>query len=111
MSYRFTALKHVPAQPDSEKVRGRLRPVAAAAKGPCQFGQMHCPVYGRWHGGVFVKNYECVDIQHDLESCGGCKHNYSLDGDTSGLGEDCSQIVGVDTVRCVQGRCVIGEAC
>ena len=56
-----------------------------------------------------MKNYECVDVQHDLESCGGCVHGDALNGDTSGVGQDCSQIVGVDTVRCVQGRCVIGE--
>lgn len=59
-----------------------------------------------------MKNYECVDVQHDLESCGGCVHNDAMNGESSGVGsgQDCSQIAGVDTVRCVQGKCVIGES-
>ncbi|KAI0086507.1 hypothetical protein BDY19DRAFT_346756 [Irpex rosettiformis] len=102
------ALNEVLAQSDKAKGRGRTRP--ASVKRPCRYGLMHCPVYGKWYGGVFVKNYECVDVRHDLESCGGCVHSDSLGGGPNSLdGQDCSQIAGVDTVRCVQGRCVIDK--
>jgi hypothetical protein len=103
------AVKDVLAQENPAKSHMKVRP--AAVKRPCQLGLQYCPIYGKWSGGSFIKNYECMDVQHDLESCGGCVHNDSLDGDVNRSGgRDCSLIPGVDTVRCVQGRCVIGES-
>ncbi|KAI0699073.1 hypothetical protein BC835DRAFT_594108 [Cytidiella melzeri] len=98
------ALKDVTPEANS---RSKPRP---PAKRPCAFGLQHCPIYGRWSGGTFVKRYECLDTQHELESCGGCVHTDSLDGDTSSpRGRDCSAITGVDTVRCVLGKCIVDK--
>ncbi|KAI0345798.1 hypothetical protein BDW22DRAFT_1353395 [Trametopsis cervina] len=87
----------------------KIRPLPAKTR-PCAFGLHHCPVYGQWQKGTFLKGFECIDTQHELESCGGCVHNDSPDGEVNNRGgQDCSAITGVDTVRCVQGRCVIDK--
>lgn len=58
----------------------------------------------------YLKGYECVDVQNDLESCGGCVANDSpFGGRTAAGGRDCSAIPNVDAVRCQKGACVIGE--
>ncbi|KZT53562.1 hypothetical protein CALCODRAFT_486247 [Calocera cornea HHB12733] len=70
----------------------------AKAKRTCpKFGQKLCPIlYGR--GGS-----ECVDVENDLESCGGC-----MDADESlGGGVDCTQISGARDVACRRGKCVV----
>lgn len=56
----------------------------------CPAGQKSCPVGGG-------KN-ECIDVQSNLESCGGCAQN--------GEGIDCTTLSGVNDVRCVKGECV-----
>lgn len=67
-------------------------------------------MFGRWYGEIFVKNFECIDVQHTLESCGGCVNSDSLEGEINSLGgRDCSAIPGIDEVRCLSGRCIIGE--
>ncbi|KAH9485364.1 Protein priA [Psilocybe cubensis] len=73
-------------------------------------GQKACPVYGfNWRGGKHhsFTSYECVDIENDLESCGGCVQQ-SNDGEASADGgRDCSAIPNVSTVRCHKSECVI----
>ncbi|EJT99481.1 hypothetical protein DACRYDRAFT_101185 [Dacryopinax primogenitus] len=62
----------------------------------CKQGFESCPVLsGR--GGL-----ECVDVQNDLESCGGC-----VGYDNEGTGVDCTAISGVSSVQCVAGECVV----
>ncbi|KAI0633385.1 hypothetical protein C8Q77DRAFT_1259496 [Trametes polyzona] len=77
----------------------------------CPAGHQSCPVYGstlRRRG--YLKGYECVDVQNDLESCGGCVAHDSPFGErTAGGGRDCSAIPNADGVRCVDGACVIAK--
>ncbi|KAF8886732.1 hypothetical protein BD779DRAFT_1441412 [Infundibulicybe gibba] len=76
--------------------------------------QRHCPIYKSTavsgHGTAVLSGYECVDVAHDLESCGGCV-GFSQNGKPSGDGgRDCSSIPHVDSVRCSSGKCAIGES-
>lgn len=106
----FLAKNAVFDQADLPSSGKKIRPLPAKTR-PCAFGLHHCPVYGQWQKGTFLKGFECIDTQHELESCGGCVHNDSPDGEVNNRGgQDCSAITGVDTVRCVQGRCVIGKS-
>lgn len=76
----------------------------------CPSGSQSCPVYGttlRRRG--YLKGYECVEVQRDLESCGGCVAHDSPFGErTAGGGRDCSAIPHADGVKCQNGVCVIG---
>ncbi|RPD56149.1 hypothetical protein L226DRAFT_488160 [Lentinus tigrinus ALCF2SS1-7] len=77
----------------------------------CPAGHKSCPVYGSTSGRGFLKAYECVDVQNDLESCGGCVTNDSPFGErTFDGGRDCSAIPNVNTVTCNAGKCLI-ESC
>jgi hypothetical protein len=42
-------------------------------------------------------DYECVDIDNDLNSCGGCT--------STGAGKDCTAIPGAFNVACTAGAC------
>ncbi|KAF8886714.1 hypothetical protein BD779DRAFT_603412 [Infundibulicybe gibba] len=69
--------------------------------------QKNCPIYKNTKGTTMLAGYECVDVANDLESCGGCV-DFSRDGRRSeDGGRDCSAIPGVDTVKCMLGKCVI----
>ncbi|KAI0724529.1 hypothetical protein C8T65DRAFT_5528 [Cerioporus squamosus] len=78
----------------------------------CPGTQRSCPVYGYTYSGRgYLKAYECVEVQKDLESCGGCVANDSPFGEkTANGGRDCSAIPYVDSVTCQRGSCVI-ERC
>ncbi|KAH6914452.1 hypothetical protein BKA70DRAFT_667128 [Coprinopsis sp. MPI-PUGE-AT-0042] len=70
----------------------------------CKTGQMACPVYNG--AAQEVIDYDCVDVQNNLESCGGCP-TYgaaTLDG-----GKDCSAIPFVGDVRCYRAKCQVGS--
>ncbi|KAI0645399.1 hypothetical protein C8Q79DRAFT_910527 [Trametes meyenii] len=77
----------------------------------CPNGHQSCPIYGstlRRRG--YLKGYECVDMQNDLESCGGWVANDSPFGKrTQGGGRDCSAIPHIESVVCRRGVCAIGE--
>lgn len=45
--------------------------------------------------------YECLDTQSHLESCGGCA--------SEGTGRDCTAIAGAADVACVSGQCVVSK--
>ncbi|WWD04022.1 hypothetical protein V865_002085 [Kwoniella europaea PYCC6329] len=79
----------------------------------CPKGQHACRIYGS-------SEYECLNTNYELESCGGCKYGEYL-GDyrrpylvntTTSAGEDCSNITGAEPwgVSCSSGRCDI-KAC
>ncbi|KAJ7488305.1 hypothetical protein FB451DRAFT_1391250 [Mycena latifolia] len=53
------------------------------------------------------RDWECLDTQHDLESCGGCPFGTvsSLTGESTGA--DCTVIPNVADVACVSGGCAI----
>ncbi|KAJ3729775.1 hypothetical protein C8R42DRAFT_716043 [Lentinula raphanica] len=71
----------------------------------CRPGWMACGI-----AGGTLRQWECIDIQRDLESCGGCPSDVvSADGDF-GRGVDCTTIPGVSDVSCVSGRCAV-EKC
>ncbi|KAI0671092.1 hypothetical protein C8Q78DRAFT_1079033 [Trametes maxima] len=67
----------------------------------CPRGHQSCPVYGTRMGVGYLKEFECVDVRNDLESCGGCA--------STGAGKDCSAIPHVDSVTCRKGSCVVGQ--
>ena len=76
----------------------------------CPSGTKSCPLYGSTFGRGFLKGYECVDVQRDLESCGGCALNDSPFGQPApDGGRDCSAIPFVHDVQCKGGACVVGE--
>ncbi|KAL0948755.1 hypothetical protein HGRIS_008886 [Hohenbuehelia grisea] len=88
----------------SNMVRRELKPRECA-----QPGYKACPVYKRG-AKLTPSGIECVNVQNDLWSCGGCtsvttENGYSEDG-----GRDCSSIPNVGTVSCRGGDCVI-ESC
>jgi hypothetical protein len=56
---------------------------------------MLCPIYGS-------EQFECIDIQNSLESCGGC-----VDVGADSDGQDCSAIRNADDVRCSHGQCEV----
>jgi hypothetical protein len=56
----------------------------------CPGAQVACPLTGGHLG------YECIDVENNIEQCGGC----AVQG-----GVDCSQLDGVDSVSCVNGSC------
>ncbi|KAI0682807.1 hypothetical protein BC835DRAFT_1297864 [Cytidiella melzeri] len=74
----------------------------------CSRGQKSCPIYGSVFKRSYLKTYECVDVQNELEKCGGCVHSDSPHGEvTLDGGRDCSAIPNVDSVRCQGGQCLI----
>ncbi|PIL35200.1 hypothetical protein GSI_02990 [Ganoderma sinense ZZ0214-1] len=76
----------------------------------CPGGTKSCPLYGSTSGRGFLKGYECVDVEHDLESCGGCVLNDSPFGQPApDGGRDCSAIPFVHDVRCAGGACVVDK--
>ncbi|KAK8858861.1 hypothetical protein IAR55_003092 [Kwoniella newhampshirensis] len=70
----------------------------------CPKGLTACNVAGAIGAGA----YECVDIDNDLESCGGCLHG-EYNNVSAAVGQDCTAIgaakVGGST--CTKGECVI----
>ena len=53
-----------------------------------------CPIIG---ASGLTDDLECLDITHELESCGGCA--------SIGQGQDCTSIKGAWNVGCEQGSC------
>lgn len=53
-----------------------------------------CPIEG-----AADSDYECLDTQSDLQSCGGCA--------SLGQGKDCTLINGAKWMGCVKGQCEI----
>ncbi|ESK88887.1 pria protein [Moniliophthora roreri MCA 2997] len=60
----------------------------------CPKGLQACPIPGASH-----KDYECLNLMDELESCGGCA--------STGEGRDCTTIKGAWNVGCEQGRCAV----
>ncbi|KAF8314190.1 hypothetical protein DL93DRAFT_2080261 [Clavulina sp. PMI_390] len=61
---------------------------------------------------ALVEAYECLDVQTNLESCGGCVAPYTLGlskGEIESLvpGVDCTAQEGVSDVECLRGACVV----
>ncbi len=54
-----------------------------------------CPLKGLT---ATSNDYECLDTDAELESCGGCA--------SIGAGQDCTAIEGVWNVACTTGSCV-----
>ncbi|KAF9005083.1 hypothetical protein BDQ17DRAFT_1353759 [Cyathus striatus] len=69
----------------------------------CEWGHTACGIWGR-----NAHAWECVDIQNDLESCGGCMVSLNP-GLPDADGVDCTAIPGVADVSCVRGACVVNR--
>jgi hypothetical protein len=76
----------------------------------CLSGWQSCPVYTGIGRAAVISKYECVNVQSDLESCGGCVDRANPLTSRGAAGRDCSTIPNVDAVSCVNSACVI-EAC
>lgn len=70
----------------------------------CPSGLTACPItFGNQTAVEVAKNplasdaYECLDVQEELNSCGGCA--------TLGEGVDCMAIEGVESAGCSAGKC------
>lgn len=59
----------------------------------CPSSMAACPIDGR------QGEYECLDSQSDLQSCGGCV--------SMGQGQDCTQIAGARWMGCNEGTCEV----
>ncbi|KAH9898402.1 hypothetical protein C8Q73DRAFT_664090 [Cubamyces lactineus] len=62
----------------------------------CPNGLDACPISGL---SGLTGDFECVDIQNDIQSCGGCV--------STGAGQDCTAIDGSWNVGCNNGKCVV----
>lgn len=51
-------------------------------------------------------SYECIDIETNLESCGGCVPHGETEGPDGG--KDCTAIEHMSAVKCVSGKCTVG---
>ncbi|OBZ77311.1 Protein priA [Grifola frondosa] len=76
----------------------------AGAQSTCNSYETVCGVYG---GGPY--GFECLDVDSELESCGGCiiPNPFSLASNLRVSGRDCTTISGVHDVSCVAGRCMV----
>ncbi|KAL0949303.1 hypothetical protein HGRIS_009380 [Hohenbuehelia grisea] len=68
----------------------------------CPIDQEICGV--RSARGKLSLGWECLDTKRSLESCGGCVYSW---GNQVATGRDCSAIKGVNTVSCVEGKCIV----
>ncbi|WVF69352.1 hypothetical protein IAT40_004128 [Kwoniella sp. CBS 6097] len=82
----------------------RLERAHARASSYCPSGLTACKV------SPLVDEYECIDTNAELESCGGCLYG-QMGNSTSTAGQDCTSIgakLGAST--CINGQCV-ASAC
>ncbi|KAJ4468850.1 hypothetical protein J3R30DRAFT_3554805 [Lentinula aciculospora] len=70
----------------------------------CRSGWVACGIAG---GGV--RQWECVDVRSDLESCGGCPSDVVSSDGNPGHGVDCTTIPGVSDVSCNSGHCAVDK--
>ncbi|KAL7409580.1 hypothetical protein BDY24DRAFT_372445 [Mrakia frigida] len=83
------------AVPSAYKKRKRtVEPSAFIGGKVCPVGEQACPLST---GNAF----ECVNVEDNLSSCGGC---------IVGHGIDCSDLPGTNEVSCSSGKCVV-ESC
>jgi len=76
---------------------------AAEAQRRCKRNEVVCGVYGG-----SAKAFECLNVNTQLESCGGCAvPNPFLSANASAPGIDCTAIVGVNDVVCIAGKCAV----
>ncbi|KAH9835562.1 protein priA [Rhodofomes roseus] len=89
--------------PSANPVKSRSKPAhkRAATKArrstfTCPDQLESCPISGLTGP---TGDFECIDPQTELESCGGCA--------STGEGQDCTAIEGVWNVGCERGRCAL----
>jgi len=70
----------------------------------CSADETSCPISTGFSKtcGLGSKHCECLDIQREIASCGGCV--------TQGQGENCLKITGAGNVRCDAGACIVTSA-
>ncbi|EIN12496.1 hypothetical protein PUNSTDRAFT_49803 [Punctularia strigosozonata HHB-11173 SS5] len=88
--------------PQASQARREMTIFDIAPERRCRRDWQSCPIFVESK----LKGFECVDVQHDLESCGGCVTNGQTFGDG---GRDCSAIPNVDSVSCMKGQCIIEQ--
>ncbi|PFH47569.1 hypothetical protein AMATHDRAFT_151777, partial [Amanita thiersii Skay4041] len=78
----------------------------AQAEASCKVGEVVCGIPGR----SGVTNFECINIEDSLDSCGGCMAAHPFlkrKGEQQLIGRDCSQIPHVIQVDCVNRACIV----
>ncbi|KAF8898729.1 hypothetical protein BD779DRAFT_1464831 [Infundibulicybe gibba] len=88
---------HPSGSPNSGSGHGNGHNYKRASLHKSRSGQL-CPS-GLDACAVSSSDYQCVDIETDLEFCGGCV--------ASGVGQNCNAIKGAWNVGCEQGRCAV----
>ncbi|KAL0951173.1 hypothetical protein HGRIS_007904 [Hohenbuehelia grisea] len=73
---------------------GILKRSKSRSNSLCPSGLSACPI-----AGSLGQDYECLDVQEELESCGGCV--------STGQGQDCTTIQGAWNVGCNNGSCYV----
>jgi hypothetical protein len=68
---------------------------------PCPKPDNACPIFANNANRLALKadDFECVNINEDLDNCGGCT--------SVGLGESCVDIPGIRGTACIKGKCQI----
>lgn len=81
---------------------GRTSRKREATQKVCPTGFAACATGLKGFGGN-AAGWECVDVDSDIESCGGCQQ--PMPGGK--VGQDCTAIPGADAVACLSGGCQI----
>lgn len=76
------------------------RRVSRRSDEPCPVGLDICGVTGG-------NGWDCVNIEKDRDSCGGCAIPSPFAPAASSAGIDCTRMPNVDTVDCVSGSCYV----
>ncbi|WVF72451.1 hypothetical protein IAT40_007266 [Kwoniella sp. CBS 6097] len=94
------------------KEKMRREQQLALGLGLCPKGRTACKVSGS--NGLSM-GFECIDIDYEFESCGGCVHGEFLPGETDSgsedsksSGVDCSTVAAIAPggVTCTRGQCL-----
>ncbi|KAK2459987.1 hypothetical protein APHAL10511_007993 [Amanita phalloides] len=75
----------------------------AQAKSNCKASESVCGIPGR--EGSF--DFECINIDNSLDSCGGCVAPHPFVGQPRPSGKDCSKISNAMEVECIERSCVV----
>lgn len=101
-AFIYTKLDIAPSGAARKRMEARAN-AERAALGDCPRGCHACAILGS-------DNYECLDTDSELESCGGCVDGY-YDNKNGTVGTDCAAIKGVAVggVSCIRGHCEVSQ--
>ncbi|PLW11981.1 hypothetical protein PCANC_03439 [Puccinia coronata f. sp. avenae] len=95
--WNWQAPKPVPSGSYYKRQTKARRDSGSTELSQCPSGETACPISPHSTG------FECIDVQSELTSCGGCVSKHE--------GENCMDIVGAAGVGCHLGKCVSSQFC